>query len=120
MKPEKNQNVSNKEEYISDKITKRSDYIRASTGSNKRTSSLHLQKFNRKDEGIPRYGITATKKIGIAVDRNKAKRRLRHAVKEVLPKLGKNGYDYVVVATKNTNTLPVSYTHLTLPTKRIV
>ena len=52
------------------------------------------------------YGITATKKIGIAVDRNKAKRRLRHAVKEVLPKLGKNGYDYVVVATKNTNTLP--------------
>jgi hypothetical protein len=24
----------------------------------------------------------------------------------VLPKLGKNGYDYVVVATKNTNTLP--------------
>ena len=46
MKSEKNQNVSNKEEYISDKITKRSDYIRASTGSNKRTSSLHLQKFN--------------------------------------------------------------------------
>ena len=106
MKSEKNQNVSNKEEYISDKITKRSDYIRASTGSNKRTSSLHLQKFNRKDEGIPRYGITATKKIGIAVDRNKAKRRLRHAVKEVLHKLGNKGYDYVVVATKHTNTLP--------------
>ena len=40
------------------------------------------------------------------MDRNKAKRRLRHAIKEVLPKLGKNGYDYVVVATKNTIILP--------------
>jgi ribonuclease P protein component len=106
MKSEQDENGSKELEFILGKITKRSDYIRASTGSNKRTSSLHLQKFNRKDEGIPRYGITATKKIGIAVDRNKAKRRLRHAVKEVLPKLGKNGYDYVVVATKNTNTLP--------------
>jgi ribonuclease P protein component len=106
MKSDKNQSGSKIEEYISDKITKRSDYIRVSTGSNTRTPSLHLQKFNRKDEGIPRYGITATKKIGIAVDRNKAKRRLRHAIKEILPKLGKNGYDYVVVATKNTIILP--------------
>ena len=106
MKSEKKQNDSNKEECISDKITKRSDYIRVSTGSNTRTSSLHLQKYNRRDNGIPRYGITATKRIGIAVDRNKAKRRLRHAIKEVLPKLGKNGYDYVVVATKNTIILP--------------
>ena len=101
MKSEKNQNVSTKKVNILDKITKRSDYIRASTGSNKKTSSLNLQKFKREDEGIPRYGVTATKKVGIAVDRNKAKRRLRHAIKEVLPKLGKNA---------------VSYTHLTLPT----
>jgi len=63
MKSEKNQNVSTKKVNILDKITKRSDYIRASTGSNKRTSSLHLQKFKREDEGIPRYGVTATKKL---------------------------------------------------------
>ena len=106
MKSEKNQNVSTKKVNILDKITKRSDYIRESTGSNKRTSSLHLQKFKRKDEGNPRYGITATTKNGISVDRNKAKRILRHAIKGVLPKLGKNGYDYVVFATNNTNTLP--------------
>ena len=49
MKSEKNQNVSTKKVNILDKITKRSDYIRASTGSNKRTSSLHLQKFKRED-----------------------------------------------------------------------
>ena len=61
MKSDKNQSGSKIEEYISDKITKRSDYIRVSTGSNTRTPSLHVQKCNRKDEGIPRYGITATK-----------------------------------------------------------
>ena len=35
--------------------------------------------------------------------RNKAKRRIRHAIKEVLPKYGKSGYDYVVIATIKTN-----------------
>ena len=60
-------------------------------------------RFKRGDKKNPRYGITATKKIGIAVERNKAKRRLRHALKEVIPKYGKNGYDYVVVATIKTN-----------------
>ena len=43
------------------------------------------------------------KTIVIAVERNRAKRRIRHAIKEVLPKYGKNGYDYVVVATIKTN-----------------
>ena len=33
----------------------------------------------------------------------KAKRRIRHAIKEVLPKYGKSGYDYVVIATIKTN-----------------
>ena len=46
------------------------------------------------------------KKLELLLTENKAKRRLRHAIKEILPKLGKNGYDYVVVATKNTNILP--------------
>ena len=57
----------------------------------------------RDDKKNPRYGVTASKKIGNAVERNKAKRRIRHAIKEVLPKYGKSGYDYVVIATIKTN-----------------
>ena len=103
MKSEKDESGSKELEFILGKITKRSDYVKASRGRYIKTSSLFLQKVKRDDKKIPRYGITASKKIGIAVERNRAKRRIRHAIKEVLPKYGKNGYDYVVVATIKTN-----------------
>ena len=41
------------------------------------------------------------KKIGNAIKRNKAKRRIRNLVKDLLPKYGKNGYDYVFIAKEN-------------------
>ncbi|MEC7831188.1 MAG: ribonuclease P protein component [Pseudomonadota bacterium] len=81
-----------------EKITKRSDYIRAANSIFKKSSSLVVQFYNRGDTSGPRYGITASKKIGNAIKRNKAKRRIRHLIKNLLPKYGKNGYDYVFVA----------------------
>ncbi len=81
-----------------EKITKRSDYIRAANSIFKKSSSLVVQFYNREDTSGPRYGITASKKIGNAIKRNKAKRRIRHLIKNLLPKYGKNGYDYVFVA----------------------
>ena len=79
-----------------DKITKRSDYLRASKSKYVRTNSFVIQFYNRNDSSDPRYGITATKKIGNAIKRNKAK--IRSLVKDLLPKYGKNGYDYVFIA----------------------
>ena len=81
-----------------EKVTKRSDYIRASNSIFKKSNSLIIQLYNREDTSGPRYGITASKKIGNAIKRNKAKRRIRHLIKNLLPKYGKNGYDYVFVA----------------------
>ena len=103
MKSEQDESSSKELDFILGKITKRSDYIKASKGRYVKTSSLFLQKIKRDDKKGSRYGVTASKKIGIAVERNRAKRRIRHAIKEVLPKYGKNGYDYVVVATVKTN-----------------
>jgi len=103
MKSEQDEGSSKELDFILGKITKRSDYVKASKGQYIKTSSLFLQKVIRNDKKSPRYGVTASKKIGIAVERNRAKRRIRHAIKEVLPKYGKNGYDYVVVATVKTN-----------------
>ena len=103
MKSEQDESGSKELEFILGKITKRSDYVKAARGRYIKTSSLFLQKVKRDDKKIPRYGVTASKKIGIAVERNRAKRRIRHAIKEVLPKYGKNGYDYIVVATIKTN-----------------
>ncbi len=51
-----------------------------------------------------RVGFTATKKIGNAVKRNRARRRLRAAVDEVLRGTGASGADLVVVARQGTIT----------------
>jgi len=83
------------------KIKKRSDYLRASKSKYQVSESFILQFHNRKDTKEPRYGITVTKKIGNATKRNKVKRRIRHLIKDFLPKYGKNGYDYVFIAKEN-------------------
>lgn len=43
-------------------------------------------------------GFTATRKIGGAVIRNRSKRRLREAVRLLLPLHGMPGFDYVFIA----------------------
>ncbi len=45
-----------------------------------------------------RFGVTATKKLGNAVVRNRAKRRLREAAARLLSVYGTPGFDYVLVA----------------------
>jgi ribonuclease P protein component len=45
-----------------------------------------------------RFGLTASKKVGGAVQRNRARRRLRALAHEVLPVYGAPFYDYVLIA----------------------
>ena len=67
------------------------------------------------DHGRPgghwRIGFTASRKVGGAVQRNRAKRRLRAVAREVMPDRAAHGQDYVLVAR-----LPV----LTCPYSRLV
>ena len=51
--------------------------------------------------GVIRLGLTTSKKIGCAVRRNRARRVLRAAFREVLP-LFNGGYDIVLVARTKT------------------
>ncbi len=50
------------------------------------------------EPGIVRVGYTASKKVGNAVARNRAKRRLRALVARVMPTAARAGCDYVVIA----------------------
>lgn len=53
-----------------------------------------------------RYGITASRKVGGAVVRNRAKRRLRALAEAVLPAVARPGYDFVLIARTESATRP--------------
>ena len=57
-------------------------------------------------DAVVRVGFTASRKVGNAVLRNRAKRRLRAAAAAVLPRLGRPGTDYVLVARGDTASRP--------------
>ncbi len=54
------------------------------------------------DAGEIRYGITASRRVGKAVVRNRVRRRLRAAAEQVLPELAAPGCDYVLVGRQAT------------------
>jgi len=87
-------------------IPKRRDFLLATAkGRRSAVPGLVLQIVDRGDDAPPRLGITASRKIGNAVSRNRAKRRLRALAQNMLGKDGQQGHDYVLIARHNTNLL---------------
>jgi ribonuclease P protein component len=80
-------------------LRKRADFLRAAGARRQGTGGFLLQARDRADgEATVRVGFTASKKIGNAVLRNRAKRRLRALAREVLAPNARPGWDYVLVA----------------------
>ena len=86
-------------------LKKRADFLRAARGIRRVEGAVTLETCPSLLPGI-RVGFTASKKIGNAVARNRAKRRLRAAASQLLPLLGRQGHDYVLVARGTTVARP--------------
>ncbi|MBM2319954.1 MULTISPECIES: ribonuclease P protein component [Marivita] len=76
----------------------RADFLRAARALRRGTDGMLVQARHRDDEDPTiRVGYTCSKKIGNAVARNRAKRRLRAVVAEALLPAAQPGWDYVLV-----------------------
>ena len=85
-------------------IPSRAGFLAArSKGAKALARGLVIQAVTR-DSDDWRIGLTATKKIGNAVIRNRARRRMRALARDHLSPLAKNGIDYVLIARHDTAT----------------
>lgn len=92
--------IEDKEQRI-ETLKKRSDFLRVADMRKKWvTPAMIIQVLpNKNDETQEiRVGFTASKKVGNAVQRNFAKRRMREVAKQVLSKKAREDHDYVLIA----------------------
>ena len=84
------------------RLKKRSEFLFVRDGRYRAQGGLVVQARTNPDHDGIRVGFTATRKIGGAVVRNRAKRRLREVALRVLPEFGVPGTDYVFIARQST------------------
>ena len=93
-------------------ILKRRDFLLVAAEKRSGQPGLLLQGRNRQDgSSSTRVGYTCSKKLGNAIARNKAKRRLREISKATLTVKGNPGWDYVLIGRPKT-TLERNYSLL--------
>ena len=88
-------------------LKQRAEYLRVAGTRRRFVAPGVVVQFYRRpagtgDAGEIRYGITASRRVGKAVVRNRVRRRLRAAAEQVLPVWAERGCDYVLVGRQAT------------------
>src|SRR3954447_23294527 len=90
-----------------ERLRKRPDFLACAKAPACARGAVLVQARARGDgQALVRAGFTATKRIGGAVERNRARRRLREAARLLLPAHGHPGFDYVFIARGGVVTRP--------------
>jgi ribonuclease P protein component len=89
------------------RLKTRTEFLHVKGGARFAAPSLVLQARQRPPASgdspeLARFGFTATKSLGDAVLRNRARRRLKEAVRLAGPRHAVEGYDYVLIARAGT------------------
>ncbi len=100
-------------------LRKRADFLAAARARRKPMPGFVLQARDRREGEAIRVGYTCSKKVGNAVARNRAKRRLREAARAVLPRLGRPGWDYVLIGRREA-TAGIPFSQLVAELERAV
>ncbi|MFN3521789.1 MAG: ribonuclease P protein component [Phenylobacterium sp.] len=89
------------------RLKTRPEFLACARAPSAARGAVVIQARPREDaDSLIRVGFTATRKIGGAVVRNRAKRRLREAARVLLPQFGRPGTDYVFIARNGTPARP--------------
>jgi ribonuclease P protein component len=90
-----------------ERLTSRPQFLAAAKGVSEARGAVVVQRLDRQDgTATVGLGFTATRKVGNAVIRNRAKRRLREAARATVPLLAVPGSDYVFIARMGTADRP--------------
>jgi len=84
----------------------RAEFLRANGGRRAGKPGVLVQCIEKPGATDIGAGFTASRKVGNAVIRNRARRRLKEAVRLLLPELGRPGRDYVFIARRETAERP--------------
>lgn len=82
------------------RLPKRADFLRLTASRRKVAMPAFLLQAapSGLDLPAPRVGFTASRKVGNAVERNRARRRLRALAADILTPVARSDWDYVLVA----------------------
>jgi ribonuclease P protein component len=90
-----------------ERLKRRAEFLRvAGKGRKAPMPGLVLQALARGDDGPARIGFTVTRKVGNAVVRNRARRRLKEAARLLLRDHPVSGVDLVLIGRDKTRARP--------------